>query len=69
MRFFINVDNAGNINGQLQVVDATQIVGMFREGFSLIEIPSPLGDTSNLKWDFDTGSLVEKEEEEDKAPE
>lgn len=68
MRFFINVDNAGNINGQLQVVDATQIVGMFREGFSLIEIPSPLEDTSNLKWDFDTGSLVEKEEE-DKAPE
>lgn len=66
MRFFIIVDNAGNIDGQLEVADISQTLGMVREGFNLIEISFPIQDLSNIKWDFDTGSFIEKEVE---APE
>ena len=60
MRFFIIADDAGNIDGQLQVADISQTLGMVREGYNLIEIAFPINDTSNIKWDFDTGSFVEK---------
>ena len=60
MRFFIVVDTNGNIKGQLDVVDISQTLGIAREGFELIEVTSPIMDVSNIKWDFDTGSFIEK---------
>lgn len=60
MRFFIVVDANGNIKGQLDVVDISQTLGITREGFELIEVTSPIMDVSNIKWDFDTGSFIEK---------
>ena len=60
MRFFIVVDTNGNINGQLDVVDISQTLGITRDGFELIEVTSPIMDVSNIKWDFDTGSFIEK---------